>query len=236
MKEEGKKQSPFKKMVTFKNKQWFYPALYVTGAALILIGAMVFQLITKDPEVTQEQGNANQQSKAEQQADVADVADVTAKEQFVKLPVIQADQAVIAKKFYDESANDEARQAALVQYNGQYVPNTGIDVTMEGEKVFDVIASMRGTVISTVKDPVLGNCVTIEHGDGVTTMYQALSSVTVNPGEEVEQGEVIGQSGTSLVNPDLKNYVHFEVRKDQVAINPESVLEVAMAEVATTEK
>lgn len=233
MKEEGKKQSPFKKMATFKNKQWFYPALYVTGAALILIGAMVFQLITKDPEVTQEQGNANQQSKAEQQADVADV---TAKEQFVKLPVIQADQAVIAKKFYDESANDEARQAALVQYNGQYVPNTGIDVTMEGEKVFDVIASMRGTVISTVKDPVLGNCVTIEHGDGVTTMYQALSSVTVNPGEEVEQGEVIGQSGTSLVNPDLKNYVHFEVRKDQVAINPESVLEVAMAEVATTEK
>lgn len=233
MKEEGKKQSPLKKVVTFKNKQWFYPALYVTGAAVILIGAMVFQLFTKDPDMTQEQNNANQEAKTGQQEDAADV---TAKEQFVKLPVVQAEQAVIAKKFYDASADEEARQAALVVYNNQYSPNTGIDVTMEGETIFDVVASMRGTVISTVKDPVLGNCVTVEHGDGVTTMYQALSSMTVEPGEEVEQGEVIGQSGTSLVNPELKSYVHFEVRKDQVAINPESVLEVAMAEVAVASK
>lgn len=224
MKQEGRKQSPFKKVVTFKNKQWFYPALYVTGAAFILIGVMVFQLVTKDSSVTKE----NQQSKTEQQSEK--VAEVTSKDQFVKLPVLNEEKAVISKKFYEASADEKARQAALVSYNHQYMPNTGIDVTMEDNQVFDVTASMGGTVISTVKDPVLGNCITIDHGNGITTMYQALGSMKVDPGVTVAQGEVIGTSGTSLINPELKSYVHFEVRKDKVATNPETVLEVALAD------
>ena len=230
MKEEGKKQSPFKqKVVTFKNKQWFYPAIYVTGAALILIGAMVFQLVTKNPDTAKEDLITQQQAKTEQQDEAKEV---TSEEQFVKLPVLNGEKAVISKKFYEASADEKARQAALVSYHNQYMPNTGIDVTMEDETAFDVVASMSGTVISTVKDPVLGNCITIDHGNHITTMYQALGSIAVEPGTTVLQGEVIGTSGTSLVNPELKSYVHFEVRKAQIAVNPETVLEVALADLA----
>lgn len=227
MKEEGKKQSPFKqKVVTFKNKQWFYPAIYVSGAAIILIGAMLFQLVTKEPEISQNSGQ--DQTRTEQQGEK--VKEVAVEDQFVRLPVADQEKAVIAKKFYEASADEAARQAALVSYQNQYMPNTGIDVAMEDDSTFDVIASLSGTVISTIKDPVLGNCVTVEHKDGITTMYQALGSIVVEPGTPVVQGQLLGTSGTNLLNPDLKSYVHFEVRKDEVAINPETALEVAISD------
>ena len=61
-------------------------------------------------------------------------------------------------------------------------------------------------------------------------MYQALGSIVVEPGTPVVQGQLLGTSGTNLLNPDLKSYVHFEVRKDEVAINPETALEVAISD------
>ena len=121
MKEEGKKQSPFKqKVVTFKNKQWFYPAIYVSGAAIILIGAMLFQLVTKEPEISQNSGQ--EQTRTEQQGEK--VKEVAVEDQFVRLPVADQEKAVIAKKFYEASADEAPRLFVLQNVHNSLNPDS----------------------------------------------------------------------------------------------------------------
>ena len=42
-----------------------------------------------------------------------------------------------------------------------------------------------------------GNCIVIEHGNGVRTLYAHLSAYSVSAGESVEKGQVIGEVGSS---------------------------------------
>jgi stage II sporulation protein Q len=90
----------------------------------------------------------------------------------------------------------------------------------EDGKEFEVAASLSGTVTKAEKDPLLGNVIEIEHKDGVTTVYQSLASMTVAAGDEVEQNEIIGQAGKSLIQEQDGVHVHFEIRKDGAAVNP----------------
>ena len=92
------------------------------------------------------------------------------------------------------------------------------------EEVSDV-AALSGKVL-TVKDEVLkGTVVTIEHQNGVKTVYTGVYDVAVEAGAEIEQGDVIGKTGLSQLEPDSGNVVHFEVLKDNVKVNPETVID-----------
>lgn len=66
----------------------------------------------------------------------------------------------------------------------------------------------------------LGYVVEVEHADGLSTVYQSLSEVSVEQGDKVKQNQVIGKSGKNLYSEDSGNHVHFEIRKDGVAMNP----------------
>lgn len=66
-----------------------------------------------------------------------------------------------------------------------------------------------------------GNNVVIDHGDGTTTRYAHLEKVFVEPGREVQSGEVIGQMGnTGRSYGPTGIHLHFEVVKDGVRVNP----------------
>ena len=41
-----------------------------------------------------------------------------------------------------------------------------------------------------------GNCVVIDHGGGLTTLYGHMSKLTVSDGESVKQGEQVGNVGS----------------------------------------
>ena len=45
------------------------------------------------------------------------------------------------------------------------------------------------------------------------------------------QGEVLGTSGLSAMNKEAGSHVHFEVRKDNVAVNPERYLNKSVTEI-----
>ena len=54
---------------------------------------------------------------------------------------------------------------------------------------------------------IFGNCVIVDHGMGLQTLYAHLSSIEVSPGDRVEKGQQIGLSGqTGLAGGDHLHY------------------------------
>ena len=86
------------------------------------------------------------------------------------------------------------------------------------------------------EDPVLGNVVEIEHDKGVVTQYQSVKDIKIKVGDEVKQGQVLAKAGQSLFNEKAGTHVHFEIRKDGVAVNPESYFNKPVSALADAEK
>ena len=60
-----------------------------------------------------------------------------------------------------------------------------------------VVAANNGIVLFADYLGIYGNCVIIDHGLGVQSLYAHLSSIDVKPGDRVEKGRQLGRSGTT---------------------------------------
>jgi murein DD-endopeptidase MepM/ murein hydrolase activator NlpD len=70
-----------------------------------------------------------------------------------------------------------------------------------------ISAAQRGIVVHAGDLGIYGNCVVIDHGLGVQSLYGHLSSIGVHVGDKVEKGQEIGRSGqTGLAGGD---HLHF---------------------------
>ena len=70
-----------------------------------------------------------------------------------------------------------------------------------------VVAAEAGTVVHASDLGIYGNCVVIDHGLGVQSLYGHLSSIGVKVGDRVEKGAELGRSGmTGLAGGD---HLHF---------------------------
>ncbi len=65
---------------------------------------------------------------------------------------------------------------------------------------------------------IYGNCVILDHGMGVHTLYGHLSSLEVHPGQDVKQGQRLGLSGATGLA--LGDHLHFSVLVGGVFVNP----------------
>jgi murein DD-endopeptidase MepM/ murein hydrolase activator NlpD len=81
-----------------------------------------------------------------------------------------------------------------------------------------VVASAAGTVIVAGWMGGYGNLVVVDHGGGVATAYAHNTSVTVGPGQQVAQGQLIAYSGNT--GNSTGPHVHFEVRVNGAAVDP----------------
>jgi murein DD-endopeptidase MepM/ murein hydrolase activator NlpD len=81
-----------------------------------------------------------------------------------------------------------------------------------------VVATGSGKVLLAEQLGIYGKTVLIDHGAGITSLYGHLSSLSVTEGQMVEQGELIGRSGTTgLAGGD---HLHFEIRVQGVPVTP----------------
>lgn len=81
-----------------------------------------------------------------------------------------------------------------------------------------VHASNRGTVVLASFLGIYGNCVIIDHGLGVQSLYAHLSTVSVKEGDRVEKGQDLGRTGiTGLAGGD---HLHFTLLVGGTAVNP----------------
>ena len=100
---------------------------------------------------------------------------------------------------------------------GVYKYHSGIDIGNAGYGA-PVIAATDGVVTFAGVMGGYGNCVMINHGDGIVTLYGHGQEILTTLGTEVSKGDVImlvGSTGNST-GPHL----HFEVRKNGIIQDP----------------
>jgi murein DD-endopeptidase MepM/ murein hydrolase activator NlpD len=79
-------------------------------------------------------------------------------------------------------------------------------------------AAQRGVVVHASDLGIYGNCVVIDHGMGVQSLYGHLSSIGVKVGDTVEKGQQIGRSGmTGLAGGD---HLHFTMLVGGQQVSP----------------
>ncbi|WP_066296872.1 M23 family metallopeptidase [Bacillus sp. FJAT-29937] len=216
--EEKKRSSQNSSFKRFFKKRWAFPAIYIAAAAIILTGVLWYQNANNN--------SANPDSVDNTATDVPGkkfnepAIEVNRSMENIMMPVKDVDASVIQRPFYDADAKAEEQEAALVLYQNQYHQNTGINIGMKDGETFDVVASLSGTVTKIEEDVLLGNVIEIEHDKGIVTQYQAVKEISVEVGSQVKQGQVIAKAGESMFDAEAGVHVHFEIRKDNVALNP----------------
>ncbi len=99
--------------------------------------------------------------------------------------------------------------------------HNGLD--MAGRKGTPVVAAANGRVDQVFNDNALGRGLSIDHGNGIRTIYGHLEKVLVRQGERVTRGEPVGRmgsTGTRSTGPHL----HYALKVDGQYVNPRNYL------------
>lgn len=88
-----------------------------------------------------------------------------------------------------------------------------------------IFSAARGLVAFVGRRAGYGNCVEIDHGNGLRTRYAHMSSFSARVGQPVMAGQLIGAVGST--GRSTGPHLHFEVRLHGQPVNPRPFLEVA---------
>jgi murein DD-endopeptidase MepM/ murein hydrolase activator NlpD len=104
-------------------------------------------------------------------------------------------------------------------YDGEVVDHqTHLGFDLASTAAAPVTAANRGRVVHAGWLGIYGNCVIIDHGMGLQSLYAHLSSLEVREGDEVEKQQQLGRSGsTGLAGGD---HLHFTMLLSGRAITP----------------
>ncbi len=114
-------------------------------------------------------------------------------------------------------------------FNGEGAFHSGVDISaVVGTPV---IAPADGTVTFADFLGGYGRAVMIDHGHGISTRYGHLSNFAVTAGEYVHRGDTIGYVGLS--GRSTGPHLHYEVRINDVPVNPYKYLRLTVAHLGT---
>lgn len=101
-------------------------------------------------------------------------------------------------------------------FSGEGAMHTGIDIAAPvGTPVH---ATADGIVLHAGWNGGYGRCVIVDHGNNYQTWYAHLSRMDAIEGEEIRQGEVLGEVGNS--GRSTGSHLHYEVRIGSTPVNP----------------
>lgn len=101
---------------------------------------------------------------------------------------------------------------------GKRHTHTGIDFAApQGTSIY---AAEAGVVIVSQSWSGYGNCIIIDHGNGLWTLYGHIRNggLLVDVGDQVSRGDKIAEVGST--GNSTGPHLHFEVRKNEVPVNP----------------
>jgi hypothetical protein len=104
-------------------------------------------------------------------------------------------------------------------YNGEVVDHqTHLGFDLASTAAAPVTSANRGVVVHAGWLGIYGNCVIVDHGMGLQSLYAHLSTIDVREGDEVQKEQQLGRSGaTGLAGGD---HLHFTMLLNGRAITP----------------
>ncbi len=132
-----------------------------------------------------------------------------------------ADHFLWSQPFARQHAAAESSFADLRKYiyQGKKIDQqVHLGYDLAGTQHMGVQASNDGRVVYAAPLGIYGNCIVVDHGYGLQTIYGHLSQINVHEGDMVKRGQVMGQSGmTGMAGGD---HIHFAMQLDGVQIDP----------------
>ena len=131
-----------------------------------------------------------------------------------------------------------AVETCSVEYNAVYVNQTtdfiyrhkAVDFAAEAGT--EVYAMAGGTIADISLSEELGNLVTIDHGNGLTTTYRFIEPTeSLKEGAKVEKGAVIGTVAEAYGSEAADGtHLHLEIAEDGVSVDPNEYLDLTYDE------
>lgn len=100
--------------------------------------------------------------------------------------------------------------------------HTGIDII--GEEGTPVESSADGTVKSVTDDPLWGTTVVLEHSGGIETYYCGLNDTSLEIGQEIKMGRIVGTIGNVPSECLDESHLHFAIKQGDTWLSPLSVM------------
>ena len=230
------------------NKKWEAlrgsAGFYITLAVcLLVVGVSGWMLLSdrgKEPAVVEEdpvpEVSAPAPEVTEEEPEPAVVETIQpqpVKEETAPMPEVEVDDTPVVV---------QAPRLVVSPLNGPVLTACSVDklvydVTMDDWRVHDgvdisakpgttVLAACSGTVLAVEDDPMMGTTVTIGHDGGYQTTYANLQTQpTVEAGDTVSAGQIIGAVGTTATAESGQSpHLHLSVSKDGDAVDPEEFL------------
>jgi murein DD-endopeptidase MepM/ murein hydrolase activator NlpD len=110
-------------------------------------------------------------------------------------------------------------------FNGEGAFHSGVDISSYVGS--PVMAPADGLVTFADFMGGYGRAVIVDHGHGISTRYGHLSSFAVTAGQHIQRGDTIGYVGLS--GRSTGPHLHYEVRINDVPVNPYKYLRLTMA-------
>lgn len=110
-------------------------------------------------------------------------------------------------------------QARTYYHAGQAIDRqTHLGIDLASTSQAPVPAANAGTVVFAEELGIYGNCVVIDHGLGLQTLYGHLSQIAVQKGDTVGKGQIVGRTGaTGMAGGD---HLHLSVLIAGQQVNP----------------
>lgn len=96
--------------------------------------------------------------------------------------------------------------------------HTGLDISGGGAYGKTIVAADGGRVVSAGWKNGYGNCIEIDHGGGIHTLYGHASALLVSAGQSVSKGQAIARVGST--GNSTGPHCHFEVIRNGTKVNP----------------
>ena len=108
-------------------------------------------------------------------------------------------------------------------YGGRVAPTAGATAWHAGIDIAagsgtPIRASAAGVVTTVAYNGARGNYIVVNHGGGISTLYQHCSAIYASPGQSVAQGQTIAAVGSTGVSTGA--HCHFEFWVNGVPVNP----------------
>ncbi len=128
-------------------------------------------------------------------------------------------QGVVFHPFTNSAVESAFADQRTYTYQGKEVDHqTHLGFDLASFTNTPIVAANRGKVVHAAELGIYGNCVIIDHGMGVQSLYAHLSQIGVKVGDMVDKDQPIGRSGiTGLAGGD---HLHFTMLVNGQMVNP----------------